>query len=504
MEYFIPNTKGIVLKAEYDGTNYITESLLSVKQDSKFNFGIFFQPTKNLHLKLSYVRGNTLNFGFSYLLSVGKKNPLNITKDKRIKVENSEIIQRVTARSDRNLYRASLLYLGQRDINLQKATISNNEKLEIIYSQSKFRSPVMAVGRTLEILNDISPDKIKSFTLKEVNGGLGMYEVNIDRKSFERYSYLNSPELILNDLTVESFKYDDSSKGFEFNPKIKYPAYFGSFGPELRSQIGGPDGFFFGDLKINHDSEILFKRNLSLISSLSYGVYDNMDELKLPSDSILPHVRTDIVQYLKQSREFSIRRMQLNSYHQLSKSIYLKLSGGILESMFNGYGFEWLYRPFEKNYGIGVEAWKVYQREYNQLFDQRDYSTVTGHTTFYYHHPNSNILFQLKGGRYLAEDSGFTFDASRIFRSGLRIGAFFSLTDISQEEFGEGSFDKGFYFWIPMDIFSNRYFKRNFGWGLRPLTRDGAQSVIHGYPLWGVTDISNQNIFNRHRDDFFD
>ena len=39
-------------------------------------------------------------------------------------------------------------------------------------------------------------------------------------------------------------------------------------------------------------------------------------------------------------------------------------------------------------------------------------------------------------------------------------------------------------------MFSGRYFKRTFGWGLRPITRDGAQSLIFGYPLWGVTDSS--------------
>ena len=111
---------------------------------------------------------------------------------------------------------------------------------------------------------------------------------------------------------------------------------------------------------------------------------------------------------------------------------------------------------------------------------------------------------KIKGGRYLAKDSGITLDFSRIFRSGLRIGAFFSLTDISEEEFGEGSFDKGFYFWIPVDIFSNRNMQRAFGWGLRPITRDGAQSLNYAHPLWGVTDPASDHRFRRRIDDFYD
>ena len=84
------------------------------------------------------------------------------------------------------------------------------------------------------------------------------------------------------------------------------------------------------------------------------------------------------------------------------------------------------------------------------------------------------------------------------------MGAFFSLTDISADEFGEGSFDKGFYFWVPVGLFSSRYQKRNFGWGLRPITRDGAQYINHGYPLWGVTDNVSNNKLRKNLDDFFD
>jgi hypothetical protein len=196
--------------------------------------------------------------------------------------------------------------------------------------------------------------------------------------------------------------------------------------------------------------------------------------------------------------------MQLNKFGQISPSTFYKLSGGILESMFNGYGGEILYKPFDKNFAIGFESWKVYQRNYDQMFGTRDYNTLTGHLSFYLNEPRTNITFRMKGGRFLAEDSGISFDFWRVFYSGFRLGAFFTLTDISKEEFGEGSFDKGFYFHIPIEIFSNNYSKRNFGWGLRPLTRDGGASIIHSHPLWGVVNSSNQKQFNSHLRDFYD
>ena len=56
-------------------------------------------------------------------------------------------------------------------------------------------------------------------------------------------------------------------------------------------------------------------------------------------------------------------------------------------------------KPFDKNYAIGVEAWKVYQRNYDQMFgilDDVDYETTTGHISFYYHEPMTNIIFKMK------------------------------------------------------------------------------------------------------------
>jgi len=501
LEYFFKSPRGLRLKVEYDGTNYITEGPEEIAQDSKINFGLYYPISNNFSVKLSHARGNTLNFGFSYSLSLGRKNPLKRKKESFSRIDDSNEIKTVTAISDDNLFLASLSYLSKEGINLQTATIQDN-KLEVAISQSRFRSSPLAVGRTMRIVDAVSPDKIKNISVSTINGGIGMYTATLDRDTFNRYQRFNSPNNLQKNIDLKPFQFNQND--YIFVPKSNFPIGFHSLGPDLRSQIGGPDGFFFGDLKLTLDSEILFSRNLSLLSSISFGLYDNMDELKLPSDSILPHVRTEIVQYLKQSRDLAITRLQLNHYSKLTPSTYLRFAGGILESMFSGYGFEFLYRPFDGNHGVGIDIWEVFQRDYDQKFSVLDYKTVTGHLTFYYNEPRSNILLKIKGGKYLAKDSGITVDASRIFQSGVRFGIFASLTDISFEEFGEGSFDKGFYFWIPLEIFSDRYFRRTFGWGLRPLTRDGAQSLIYGHPLWGVTDTASKRRFNRDILDFYD
>ena len=159
---------------------------------------------------------------------------------------------------------------------------------------------------------------------------------------------------------------------------------------------------------------------------------------------------------------------------------------------------------FNKNYGIGAELWRVQQRDYNMLFDFIDYKTTTGHINLYFIEPNSKIHFTLRGGKFLAGDSGLNFDCARRFESGLSMGAFFSLTDISKREFGEGSFDKGFYFNIPMQAFFTNYSRSIAGWGLRPLTRDGAAFLMHSHNLWGITEPAQSYALTRDWDDIYD
>ena len=52
-------------------------------------------------------------------------------------------------------------------------------------------------------------------------------------------------------------------------------------------------------------------------------------------------------------------------------------------------------------------------------------------------------------GKYLAGDKGGTLKLTRDFRNGWKVGGFFTITDASFSDFGEGSFDKGIFLKIP-------------------------------------------------------
>ena len=487
LEYYLPFMQGARLKLEYDSINYRREGLLKIFDDvdSKYNFGFALPLSKSFTIKAAITRGNQFNFGFSYSGFMRDRNPVIPKNDPYVPVPFSKNVQNVTAKSEELLYKAALKYLGERQFYLQTAKIENSE-LAIGYAQSKYHNYAMASGRAIRTLDEIAPEYIDTFVLTNVNAKTDLYTIKISRESFRKYEQLKLTDSLLND--SEIYSDSEASKDHTFRPGINFPVFFYKFSPDLRYQIGGPDGFFFGDFALALHAETILRKNINIQFKARAGIYDNMGDLKLASDSVLPRVRTDVVKYLKSSKDANISRFQLNIFGNPRNSIYTKFSAGILEDMFVGFGGEVLYRPFASMFAVGAEVWRVQQRDYQMLFGLKDYETTTGHITGYLHHPGTGIQFKLSGGRYLAEDSGLTFDFSRMFDSGVQIGAWFSKTDISAEEFGEGSFDKGFYFNVPIDSFFTKYNRGYTGFGLRPLTRDGAAKIGPGYHLYGVTD----------------
>tara|TARA_B100000787_G_C16009038_1_gene213432 strand:- start:78 stop:581 length:504 start_codon:yes stop_codon:yes gene_type:complete len=164
--------------------------------------------------------------------------------------------------------------------------------------------------------------------------------------------------------------------------------------------------------------------------------------------------------------------------------------------MFGGVGAQVLYKPFEGNFTLGFESFYVRQRAYDQTFKFREYKTTTSHFNISYLF-SMGLESNLSYGRYLAKDDGYTLDLSRRTKSGFKAGIYFTRTNVSAEVFGEGSFDKGFYFQIPLDLFSNEYKGNYSNFRLSPLTRDGGAKLEFDKDLRGLIYNSSSNEIKR-------
>ena len=115
---------------------------------------------------------------------------------------------------------------------------------------------------------------------------------------------------------------------------------------------------------------------------------------------------------------------------------------------------------------------------------------ATGHVSLYYvpqYEWVKDLSFSVSAGRYLAGDYGATVSATKRFESGVSVIAFATKTNLSPQEYGEGSFTKGFGISIPFDLISTEHTVSHASFGWMPLTRDGGQKLSFGPRLGGVT-----------------
>jgi hypothetical protein len=104
----------------------------------------------------------------------------------------------------------------------------------------------------------------------------------------------------------------------------------------------------------------------------------------------------------------------------------------------------------------------------------------------------------VSAGQYLAGDRGLTFQVTRRFSTGVEVGAFLTKTNVSSEQFGEGSFDKGILIRIPLGWSLPINTQGQFNMDLRPVQRDGGQRLLGDTVLYGETqrtsDVGVRNI----------
>jgi membrane-associated phospholipid phosphatase len=150
-------------------------------------------------------------------------------------------------------------------------------------------------------------------------------------------------------------------------------------------------------------------------------------------------------------------------------------------------GGEWLYRPWHSKLAFGVDVNHVRQRDFAQNLSFRDYTVSTGHATLYWDTGWNDLQVKLSAGQYLAGDTGATVDVKRVFANGTAIGAWATKTNVSAQQFGEGSFDKGIYINIPFDVMLPKSAPgiANLMWN--PLTRDGGARLSRSFSLFDFT-----------------
>ncbi len=424
-----------LFKIEHDPTK--TDGLIKYEIPSRReSFAIEYKLNKNFIIGLSRERDNFFSIKFIYKQNSSLSN--NAFKYKKVDKKNND---------------SKFSYLIK---NLEANGVGVNKIVETADSVgievTQFSHP------NLDIIENILYSAKKDAGInKDIK-----YEARIaDLQAYSDFNedYINNSKLIYERSALKSFNTSNTLS--------------------LRPFLASREEFFKLAIMAENNSEYIISDNFFFSSNIKYTIKDNFDDLRFKPVDVYPaQVRSDIKQYLKNfENRFIIGRAQFDYHITPVKNNHLMLSAGILEEMFSGYGLEYLYFNNSKNYALGFEIFNVKKRDYKLRFGNLDYENTTGHLNFYYR--NYKIIpfdAKISYGEYLAGDIGTTFEFSRSFLNGAEFGVFASFTDVTSRQFGEGSFDKGIFFNIPV-------FKDFVNYTWRPLTKDPGAKLTRKHTL---------------------
>lgn len=253
-----------------------------------------------------------------------------------------------------------------------------------------------------------------------------------------------------------------------------------SFMPYVRTYLNDPSGAFKYDVGLSLAADVNLTHGFWLDGSVMGSLKENISEVTQPSNSLLPHVRSDIAEYRRASK-VKLQRLLVNKYWHPAARTYVRASAGIYEEMFGGAGIQALYLDRGGRWAGDVAVDALRQRNFKGT-GFMDYKTVTAIASVHYKVPVfEGVTATVRAGRFLARDYGARVELSRTFNSGIQLGAWYSRTNAnditSPGRPGSPYQDKGVFMRIPLGSMTAHDMSTVADFSLSPWTRDGGQMV---------------------------
>ncbi len=493
-------------KLEYDSNNYsedfpVVRGGIDMTPHTPWNFGVLYRLGHMADLRLSYERGDTLVAGinlftnFNRMPSFWRDTPTPKMESNQPTDLSQVDWERVTEDLDKIAgYQNAQVY-------------AQDDTVSIVGEQKKYRDRSEAHEKAAAVLYNQMPENIDTFTINERNRGLVTDQTVISKDKYRDYAQVNDINPEIEDATTKSNNKPQGDAVYDGFERFDW-----GFEPKVNQTLGSAEDFYLFSIGLNGNASYWLTDKLEIGGTLYWDWYNNYDKFNYvtPQDgTTIPRVRTMVRAY-KNEHAVSMTNLQLTWFQEYSDTIDQQFYAGYLESMFAGVGTEFLYRPQGASWAIGADVNLVSQRDPESYFGVygEEWQNVpkygdpfqvidkgfTGFVSGYYF-PQweflSDTMIQLDVGQFLGGDKGAQLNFAKQFKSGVIAGAYASVSDLSADEFGEGSFTKGFYISIPFDIMtikpSNN--RANFSW--QPLTRDGGQKMERKYNLIELTDERN-------------
>jgi len=481
VEYSLPEVwtpwggiEGLRAKVEYSGDALRDErggwpgrtTGLRGEARSRLNFGLHWSNGW-LDAGLDWVHGTDLLFRFS-----ARFDPDRVPERERLPALAA---RPAAAPAPEDAVRQALRQAGFRPVAVEIA----GAEARIAVAGGRQRRLAGAAGRVLRAVQPHLPREVETLRLSWRQSGVEVARLTVPRRAMEAASRGDgSAEEVffastLGPAGADRFGLMGGGTGLSWGAEPRLSLLLGDPSRTVRWQVAAAVG---GRAELG--------QGFGIAGSVSRALAGNLADAP-PSDSVLPRVRSEVARYAREG-ELAIPALYAEGIRALGPDLFGRVTAGYLEPMFAGVSAEVLWRPHDRPWALGIDVARVAQRDYDQQFGVRDYQVTTGHVSAYADLPWFNLYGVARAGRYLAGDWGGTVEIGRRFASGIEIGGFATLTDVPFSQFGEGSFDRGIFIRIPLDLFGIET-RTVAPVVVRSVTRDGGARLSVDNPLWEVT-----------------
>ena len=510
----IPFLKNLSLLAEYDACDYKRhpyEHPLGREVKSRINAGLSLIAWNTLQLSVSSVRGKALAASASLRYPLGSTrglfskidDPINYTTpvDNEpvgdLRPEEDFVQELAYAFSDQglNLYQVYQVYDEASGKGLWLKIINN-----------RYRDEGVVRERIENVLAALIPSDIANIVVVVEADGVPCQSYTFRYEDLRRWRRGFISDFELETLApmanatpapgeydaAELFRRKKSIWTFTLRPRLL--TFFGSASGKFKYNIGAvasPEGYLF--------DEVYYK------FQLSYAILSSMHGLGAPdhlNPSRLPNVRTDTMLYY-QTSSVSMEMAYLQKGWHLGKGVFYRLAGGYFEPAYGGLATELLYYPAGCDWAIGAETAGVMKRQYHGVkFTDKARESKDGKISyvhfrgyqyflnFYYNFRPLDTCLQVTMGSFLARDKGIRTSVTKYFRSGLTFSLWYTYTNAHDIVNGKNYHDKGFAFYLPLDMFLKQSSRQYVGYAMSAWLRDVGAQADTGKKLY--TTISEE------------
>ncbi|WP_199260647.1 YjbH domain-containing protein [Paracoccus binzhouensis] len=523
-------TDKLRLVAEYSNDEYlarflrpngtITDARQGDDDPGRFNLGAYYTFSPSYQVGLYTLGGDTFGAQFSFAL-----NPRNAPFPSGLEKAPAPVRPRPAPSADPEgwsgawsadptaqpaIQTALADALADEGQMLESMALSGN-RAEVRIRNTRYIQQSEAIGRTARLMTRALPPSVETLVITSNSEGMATSSVVLKRSDVERLENTEAGRIAGASQLVDA---DPRPGDLVATPGL-FPRFrwnlapyldLGVFDPQdpLRYEVGA-------QLKASYElmpglilSGTVRQRAFGSMEQRGPGIPGQRGEHYTPEEYVsdpaneylngVPRVRSDTRMYTGNDSP-TIPELTLAWYAQPTEAVYTRMTVGLLERAYGGVSGEVLWKPANSPLAFGAEINRVRKRDFEDVFGFRDYEVTTGHLSAYYEFANG-FTAQLDVGKYLAGDKGATFTLTREFANGWRIGAFATKTDLSDEEFGEGSFDKGITISIPVSWAIGTPTRDRAGSTLRSLSRDGGARVnVNGRLYDKVRDAQSVKLY---------